>query len=391
MATAEKKLNRARKPRQGLLELNLRSLLLWTTLLKACVIAVIYLGYSFFPFNLPNYRANFIYPPGEAPDLWTPLKTWDGQIYLSLADQGYHPHEFTNAFYPLFPFLVRIAGLAAGGNNLMGGLLFSHFLTFLAVSYLYRMARENYGERGAFYGCLFLLAFPTGFFLGLLYSESLFLALAAGYFYYWGQKKTGPTAFCAFLLPLSRPTGILVLLPALIAALDARQRARPWVSKWLPVAGLLVGYAAYFGWMRMMTGDAFAAFEAEKSFIAYFDIKNLFHPLDWFFQTFLKLDPSLPFTPILLLNRVFFVLFLWALWASRDFLTRPFFAYCLVLGLVPALSGAMVTYLRYLLVLFPLFPALALRCKGKEGYYLTVSLVLQAYLAVQYALNYFVA
>ncbi len=384
MATAEKKLNWVLQP-------GLRSLLLWTVLLKAWVIALAYLGYGLFPFNLANYQANFIYPPGEAPNFWTPLKTWDGQVYLFLADQGYSPHQWMNAFYPLFPFLVRIAGLLMGGNMMLGGLLLSHFLTFLAVFYLYQTARVNYGERGAFYGCLFLLAFPTGFYLGLLYSESLFLALASGYFYYWEKKKTGPAALCAFLLPLTRPTGILVFLPALFAALEGRQKARPRASKWLPVAAFLAGYAAYLGLMQMMTGDAFASFEAEKSFIAHFDVKNLFHPFDWFFRSFLQLDPSLPFTPILLLNRVFFVLLLWALWVCRDFLNRPSFVYCLVLGLVPALAGGMVTYLRYLLVLFPLFSALALRWKGKEGYWLAASLALQGYLAIQYALNYFVA
>ena len=389
MAKTRKGLTPAVRPRH--VDYSLRRVLWIALSAKVAVIALIYLGHLFFRFNLANYQVNFIYPPGESPNLWTPLKTWDGQIYLYLADHGYGPHQFTNAFYPLFPFLIRVAGLLLDGNNLLGGLLISHLFVFLSMIYLYRWMRENFDERTTFYGCLFVLAFPTGFFLGFLYSESVFLTLAAGYFYYWSHKKTGWAIFCAFLLPLSRPTGVLVFLPALIAAWVGRQGKQFWISKWLPALGFLAGYAGYLGFMRMTTGNAFAAFDAEKTFIAHFALNNIFHPVDWFARIFFQLDPSFPFTTILLLNRIFFILFLWALWVCRKFLTKPLFVYCLVLGLVPALSGELVTYLRYLLVLFPLFPVLALKWKGKELFYLAPSLALQAYLAMQQALNYFVS
>lgn len=391
MGTVRNPPGRAQQPRRGFPDYSLKSLLQFAVLLKIAVIALIYLGYFLFPFNLSNYQANFIYPPGAGPDFWTPLKTWDGQIYLYLAGHGYGPHQLTNAFYPLFPFLVRVAGFLTGGNNFLGGLLVSHLFTLLAMACLYRITRQNYGERAAFYGCLFLLAFPMGFYLGLLYTESLFLLLATGYFYYWGRKGTWPSALCAFLMPLARPTGILVFFPAFIAATEGGQKARPIASRWLPLAGFAAGYAAYFLWMRILTGDAFAAFEAEKHFVSHFAIRNLFHPMDWFLRTFIQIDPTIPFPAILFFNRVFFLFFLWALWVSKDYLTKPLFVYCLVLGIVPALAGGLVTYMRYLLVLFPLFPALARRWKGKEGIYLAGSLALQAYFAVRYALNYFVS
>lgn len=374
-----------------LADYSLKNLIKLTLVLKISVIGLIYLGHFLFPFNLPNYLSNFVYPTGENPNLWTPLKTWDGQIYLFLADHGYAPHQFINAFYPLFPFLIRVAGSWLGGRNLLGGLLISHLFTVLAMVYLYWITREKYGERTAFYGCLFLLVFPMGFYLGLLYSESLFLLLAVAYFYYWGQKRYGLTALCAFLMPLTRPTGILVLLPALIALGEGGIKKRSISAKWFTLVSFLAGFLFYFLAMRMMTGDAFSAFESEKYFIAHFNIKNLFHPVDWFARNFININPANSIGPILLFNRAFFLLFLWALAISRKHLSKSFFAYSLVLGLIPALSGGLVTYMRYLLVLFPLFPSLALKWKGKEGYYLFVSLVLQAYFAVQYSLNQFVS
>ncbi len=373
------------------MDYSLKSLLKLTLAIKASVIGLIYLGYFLFPFNLSDYQGNFVYPSGENPNPWTPLKTWDGQIYLHLADHGYGPHQFTNAFYPLFPFLIRVAGLWLGGNNLLGGLLISHLFTVLAMIFLYRITQEKYDEKTAFYGCLFMLAFPMGFYLGLLYTESLFLLLTIAYFYYWRQKRYRFSALCAFLMPLTRPTGILVFLPALVALGEEKIKTKPTVVKWFPLAAFLAGYAVYFLAMQFMTGNAFSAFESEKYFIAHFDIKNLFHPVDWFARNFINVNSANAIEPILLFNRGFFLLFLWVLVISRKYLSKSLLTYSLVLGMIPALSGGLVTYMRYLLVLFPLFPVLALKWKGKEGYYLAVSLALQAYFAIQYSLNQFVS
>ncbi len=383
-------LKRASVGRNGTLY-GLKSLVLWTLLIKAALLGWAYLAYFLFPFNTPNYWANFVYPAGEAPHFWTPLKTWDGQIYLYLSDHGYHPHQFTNAFYPLFPFLVRVAGLLLGGRPLLGGLLLSQACAVLAMVYLYRLCLEYFDKRTAFFTCLFLLAFPTGFYLGMLYTESLFLLLAIAYFFYWDQKRYGLSAFCAFWLPLTRPTGILVLFPALMAwREEGKNQGRPTGRRWLPTAAIILGAGAYFLAMKAMTGDAFCAFEAEKSFIFHFDVQNLTHPLQWFARTFLSVDSTPPGLFLKLLNRFFFLLYLGVLVLWARALNRVFFVYCLALGLVPALSGNLGSYMRYLLVLFPLFMALALRFRGKEVPYLLTSFGLQAYFAMQQALDYFV-
>jgi Gpi18-like mannosyltransferase len=372
-------------------EFSFKRVLLITLALKAAVLAVIYAAFFIFPFNAANYQANFVYPQGESPNIWTPLKTWDGQIYLYLAGQGYGPHLITNAFYPLFPFLIRVAGGLLGGNHFLAGLLLSHLFTFLAVYFLFKISKELYGDRAAFYGCLFLLCFPMGFYLGLIYTESLFLLLAAGYFFFWSRNRYWPAALCAFLMPLTRPIGILVLIPALICLWEGKKKGNSSVIKWMAPAGFLAGYAVYLLFMKAMTGGAFSGFEAEKYFIFHFDIWNLFHPFDWFVNLFTQINSASPGIMIQILNRLFLLLYLWVLWAVRKDLNRSFFVYCLVLGLSPALSGNLGSYMRYLLVLFPLFPVLALKCKGKEGFYVGVSLALQAYFAVQQALNYFVS
>lgn len=390
MAAARKTLNPAARSSHS--DFSLRRAVWVTVWVKAAVIALIYLGHFLFSFNLLNYQANFVYPPGESPNFWTPLKTWDGQIYLYLADHGYGPHRFTNAFYPLFPFLVRVAGLLFGGNNLLGGLLVSHLFTLLAEVYIYRWARESYDDRTAFYGCLFVLAFPMGFYLGLLYTESLFLLLAAVLFYQLGRGRYFKAFLLAFLLPLTRPTGVLVFLPLLVVALDssAHPKATEGFRKWLPVVGIGAGFLAYLGAMKLWTANPFAAFEAEKSFAGNAAVGHLFHPIDWFLDNFVRVDYSWNDPQTSLIDRLFFLLFLRGLWIVRKNLSLSLLAYCLALGLVPALAGNLGSYMRFLLVLFPLFAALARQWRGKEWYYLTPAFGLQVYFAIQHSRNYFV-
>lgn len=391
MAAARKTLKPAVKAGQA--DYSLRKLIWIAILMKAAVIALIYTGHFLFPFNLPNYQANFIYPPGENPNLWTPLKTWDGQIYLYLADHGYGPHQFTNAFYPLFPFLIRVAGLFLGEGSFFGGLLISHVFTLLAMVCLYRWARESYDERTAFYGCLFVLAFPMGFYLGLLYTESLFLLLAIAFFYRLGQGRYLAASLFAFLLPLTRPTGVLLFLPALVVALDSGGRPKAATGRFwrcLPAIGIGAGFFAYLGAMRLWTGNAFASFEAERFFAGNAAVGHLFHPLDWFLSNFIRVHYSWNDPGTGVFDRLFFLLYLGALWVARRHLNRSLLAYCLVLGLVPALAGNLGSYMRFLLVLFPLFIVLAWKLRGKEAYYLGPAVALQAFFAVRHSLNYFV-
>ena len=363
-----------------------------TLVLKLAILAILLLSFHFFPFDFQAFEGNFHYPADGVLDWTAPFKTWDAQHYLFLADQGYAPGSESDSFYPLLPFLIHWTQFLFLNNALAAGLCLSHLFTFLFIAYFYFLVKKIHDEKTAFYSCLFLLTFPTGFYLGLVYTESLFLSLAAANFYYSREGKTGPAAFCAFLLPLSRPMGIMVLVPALMDLWITRDFKDPaFRKKLLLPPAFILGLAVHLTIMKITTRDFFAFSNMMVNYRADYSLTHLLHPLDWFIANFISVDYSWTGIETETLNRVFFLGAMAALiWAWRT-LDRGLFVYALVLGLVPALLGNLMSYMRYAVVLFPLFIFAAVKLKDRAGYYLCVCLPFQGLLALAHALNHWVA
>jgi hypothetical protein len=104
---------------------------------------------------------------------------WDVQYYQEIAQFGYSTDDGSLAFYPLFPWLVRLVA-RVGGSYLAAGLIVSGIASIIAACLLRRLVRLDYAPGVAMRSVWFFLIFPTAYFLHVGYSESLFLALALG-------------------------------------------------------------------------------------------------------------------------------------------------------------------------------------------------------------------
>lgn len=89
---------------------------------------------------------------------------FDGVHYLTLAKSGYDGFG-TQVFFPLYPILINIFG-----NSLLSALLISNLAILLAAMLLYQMTKNKWVVA-------FLFAFPTSYYFGAIYTESLFLLL----------------------------------------------------------------------------------------------------------------------------------------------------------------------------------------------------------------------
>src|SRR5437870_147551 len=105
------------KGKKAPMDYSLKKMMRITAMAKASILALIYLGYHFLPFNAQNYQLNSMGPAPPA-DFWATLRTWDAQHYLFLADHGYAPDQMSNAFYPLFPFLISTTRFIFLNNSL---------------------------------------------------------------------------------------------------------------------------------------------------------------------------------------------------------------------------------------------------------------------------------
>ena len=160
-------------------------------------------------------------------DLWA---RWDSVWYLTIADQGYHGAAETLAFWPLYPALVAAVGAVFGGHDLTAGVLISLASLLGSMVLLERLGVRLVGGPSARRAVLYLALFPTAFFFGAVYSESLYLLFALAAFLLAERGRFLPAGVVCGLAILTRVAGV-ALLPALaIIAWRSGQRRRALLS-----------------------------------------------------------------------------------------------------------------------------------------------------------------
>ncbi|OGC03053.1 hypothetical protein A3H38_05100 [candidate division WOR-1 bacterium RIFCSPLOWO2_02_FULL_46_20] len=368
---------------------NLRKLIKIILAVKACIFLVILIGHYLFPFNYYSHLINFNYPSNAAINLGTGFKTWDAQHYIFLAEKGYAPHQMSNAFSPLFPCLIGLGRIFLGGNSLVAGLFLSNLFSFTAIIFFYLFVKKMFDAPAALAASILFLSFPTSFFLGLVYSESLFIMLVMIFFYCLYQNKVWPVLITGWLLPLTRPQGILLLVPVLIRAFPIRPNSQKKIFLAAPVM-LLGGFASYLFFMKYYTGDYFSGLAAQQYFVSGYSIGNMAALPAWFVRNFTAALRFHGFTNSLI-DRSFFVVFILLLYPIFRKLDKTLFVYALVMALVPVLAGSFMSYTRYLLPVFPIFMVLAVLLKEKYLYLAIPMFVVQILCLLAHSLNFWIA
>jgi hypothetical protein len=194
---------------------------------------------------------------GAAVDVWA---RWDSNWYLRIAESGYSWPSSTPAFFPLYPVLVAGLGRVLGNHFLLAGLVVSLAACAAAFVLLHRLVRDRLGALVARRSVLYLALFPTSFFLGAVYGESLFLALAIGTFVLAERGRLGWSSVTAGLALLTRAQGV-ALLPALaVYGWRSERRGRNLALLGVPVAMFLVFPAVLEAWI----GHGLAFVDAQR-------------------------------------------------------------------------------------------------------------------------------
>lgn len=366
----------SRVPLRGSRSLSLLPQLLTWRLL---VVLGVFLVASFLPvrFDREAFKVNF-HGAAEAPTPLSRFSTWDGEHYLHLAANGYTPGHESNRFYPLWPLLIRAATPLCGGSGLAAALVLAALLAAAACVLLHHFVAQRRSEAVADDTLLLLLAFPGALFFAFPYSESLFLFLVAWTFWSLGQGRLVQAAVAAFLLPLSRPVGLFILLPLAVEV----WKLRAWKDRraLLPLAPVL-GMAAYFLVMLIWAGDALAGFGSQLNVVSKPSIGRIFDVAGFARLWAMPLSVHGFFDSAI--DRAAFLWCVIALVPLRRDLTL--LAFALPMVLVPATSTQLMSFTRYAAVVFPVFVATAElfqheRARAWKPVLLGVLLVLQAYL-----------
>ncbi len=342
-----------------------------------------------------------------------PLRNWDGFWYSLIATEGYDYHPASTAFWPLYPWSMRVLADIFAIRVETAGLILANVAFFLALVVFRRLVSRGWGDAVANRALWLLAFFPTAFYLSAVYSESFFLLFSL-LAYYWATGGTWWRAGLAGLLAaLTRNVGVLLVVPLGIIFLkrhgvDPRRWPRTWLAVGLPGLGPLLYMFALWRTYRdpLLTLDAQKGWAREQA-MPWTTFRMAFDQLDLGWLRALIESP----TWTTLTSHT--VRFGFAEYESLDIafalLAIPLLIYCLIklpieyaifpvmLYLLPLFSPSTIHPLmsmsRFLIVMFPLFIALALLTQRRVSFRLALipSIVLLALLTVQFSTWYWVA
>lgn len=141
---------------------------------------------------------------------------WDSPHYIEVARNGYTNQgegRLFIVFYPFYPLLIRAFSYLTRGF-FSAGLLVSNISLVWACYYLYKLTLIDFDSDTADRSVIFLLICPFSFFFGIVYTESLFLALTITCFYYIRKRKWFAVGLTGCLAALTKNQGVLILIPA---------------------------------------------------------------------------------------------------------------------------------------------------------------------------------
>jgi len=225
-----------------------------------------YLG--FFPYRdqLPGFNL---------PTWLSSLANFDGLHYISIARDGYAQYE--QAFFPLYPLLIKFLTPLFFNNQLLTGIIISNISFFLGIIILLNYFKITIFERSrqdSNWLIIFLLAFPTSFFFGAVYTEGLFFLLLVSVLYFLKKKGYFFVVIFAFLASLTRLVGVFLIIPIAfhiiekyrILKIKNKERATKMVAPtaiynylkpFLTLLAPFLGLGLYCFYLWKSTGDPF--------------------------------------------------------------------------------------------------------------------------------------
>jgi len=330
-------------------------LIIWRILLFIYLI----LGKKF----IPQFTLTFLHPElviNRAPDWLWPWANFDGAHYINIALNGYQ-NIYSPAFFPLYPLLIRAVNYLFS-NPIISGLVISHICLFIALLLLIKLCNILKLSAHAIQSLLIVyLLFPVSYYLGSVYTESLFLMLSIATFYFGYQKRWFFAGIAGGLASIARVNGV-ILFPSLVILWWIQNRSDLNIKTilqskiwWLIL--ILAGLIGYMLYLQINFNDPIYFIHAHQFFGEQRQLGFIFLPqIIWrYLKMFNSIGILTPTFYALSLEFVvgilFFILSIWV-WMK---LGPVLGFYTLVNYLIPTFTGSFWSMPRIVLLLFPAF------------------------------------
>lgn len=349
----------------------------WMVATRAVLWLVGWLARSILQPFLPIQEPGAPFTDNQALAVWG---HWDTRWYLDIARRGYSRElvpetgEANYAFFPLYPLLVAALGRVLG-DLYLAGLVISNLALLAAAILLYRLAAEEHGRDVAERSVAYLFLLPTAFVFSGVLTESLFTALNVAAFYAARKGKWGWAGAWGGLAALTRPNGVLLVLPLAWLCFTDRASRQRWPRYLAALALIPAGLLVFAGYLWIVVGDPLAWLRIQRAWY-----KTLANPMEvilWGFGA-----PTLQ----LRVGAWFSLAFLAACFALSRLLGLAYVLVCVLAIVAPLASGwpALYSILRYASTAWPLVIGLAQLRSSPTGHALLMASLglLQGFLMV---------
>jgi hypothetical protein len=175
--------------------------------------------------NVTTALAHQLGPVGNV--LAGSVDRFDALNYLAIAAHGYSALGAKGtAFYPFYPYCIRLLGVVTG-SDVLAGVLVSAASFATALVLLHRLTELELGRPAADATVLLLAFAPLSFFFTAIYTESLFLLLSVGTLVAVRRERWMLAGILGALAAVTRPTGILLAVPIAVGVIRRRRRLHP--------------------------------------------------------------------------------------------------------------------------------------------------------------------
>lgn len=357
-------------------------------------------------FALPVFGARFPYYDRVLEITKLPNWIWgfgnfDGVHYLRIAQDGYKA-QFSQAFFPLFPVLIRFfSNIFPKISNLdtniytdpayfYSGLILSNLFFLGALYIFYKLLRLDFSEAVSKWSIIALLFFPTSFYFGSIYTESLFLLLSVSSIYLIRKKKYLWSVILIALAGATRLLGIFLIVIYLVEVLKSKE----W-KRLVYIPFMFLGLAAYIYYLKISFNNPFYFLTSQPVFGAE-RLTNGIILLPQVIFRYLKIFMTTSFFSLAFFNAALeFVFTLVPLTFLLIFIKKMRLSYWLFsIGtlILPTLTGTFSSMPRYALVsIFLLLPYLITVYKKYINIFVFLSLILGIILLGLFVRGYWVA
>lgn len=322
---------------------------IWTIVFLFFGVTFISLRLHFLGGGLEHYLA--------LPWFWA-WANFDGEHYLAIAQHGYGNGE--QAFFPLYPILMRLLAWPVRGDLFflqVSGLLISHIAFFLGLLGLWKLVRFDFKEDIARLSLLLLLVFPTSFYFGSIYTESLFFALVVWSFYSARRGQWLLAGIFGVFASATRFVGIILLPVLLVEWWMQSETKKSKLKSLFPLFLVPSGLLLYMYYLNQTVGDPLAFLHSLTWFGEQRSATPILLPqVFWrYAKILLDIPKNDPLSFVIILEVLSAVIFL-AVSIFSFFKLRLSYCVWFLLGyLLPTLSGSFSSLPRYVIILFPAF------------------------------------